>query len=52
MKYKTLEDLAKDYPDKSAREAQLKKMSNAEIDNLINHMHNVQGKIYLKSFKK
>ncbi len=50
--YKKLEDLAKDYPDKSKREAYLKQMSNADIDTMIKNMQNVQGKIYLKSFKK
>lgn len=50
--YKTLNDLAKDYPEKSAREAQLKKMSNAQINILIDNTHNIQGKIYLESFKE
>ena len=51
-KYTRLEDLAKDYPNKNDREAELKKMSNGEIDTLISNMQNIQGKIYLKSFKK
>ena len=50
--YKTLDELAKKYPDKTKREAQLRQMSDSEIDTLISHMNNVQGKIYLKSFKK
>ena len=50
--YKTLEELIKDYLDKSEREQQLQQMSNEEIDILIEHMRNIQGKIYLKSFKK
>lgn len=52
MTYKTLDELAKKYPDKTAREVQLKKMTDAEIDTLISHTNNTQGKIYLKSFKK
>ena len=51
-KYKTLDELIKDYPDKNAREEELKAMSDEDIDTLISHMNNIQGKIYLKSFKK
>ena len=50
--YRTLDELIKDYPDKTEREAHLKRMSNQEIDTLISHMRNIQGKIYLSSFKK
>lgn len=34
------------------REALLKAMTNEEIDELINWMQNIQGKIYLSKFKK
>lgn len=50
--YKTLNELVKDFPNKADREKQLKNMSNKELDTLINTTNNVQGKIYLKSFKK
>ena len=49
--YKTLDELAKDFPNKADREEQLKKMNCAQIDVLIHHMNNIQGKIYLQSFK-
>jgi hypothetical protein len=49
--YKTLDELAKDFPNKADREEQLKKMNCAQIDVLIRHMNNIQGKIYLQSFK-
>lgn len=51
-RYRTFDELAKDYPDKTEREEKLKRMSNQEIDTLISHMRNTQGKIYLSSFKK
>ena len=50
--YKTLEELINDYPDKKEREIQLHKMRNEEIDILIQHTRNIQGKNYLASFKK
>ena len=50
--YKTLDELVQKFPNKTEREEQLKKMSNEEIDVLINHMRNIQGKVYLKKFKK
>ena len=50
--YKTLDELVKAFPEKAEREKQLKSMTNAQIDVLINNMYNIQGKIYLKSFKK
>ena len=50
--YKTLEELTNDYPDKKEREIRLRKMRNEEIDILIQHTRNIQGKNYLASFKK
>ena len=50
--YKTLEELINDYPDKKEREIQLHKMRKEEIDILIQHTRNIQGKNYLASFKK
>lgn len=52
MKYTKLEDIAVDYPDRTEREAVLKDMPNEQIDVLIKNMPNIQGKIYLKGFKK
>lgn len=50
--YKSLDELVKAFPNKADRESELNRMSNADIDVLIKNMSNVQGKIYLKSFKK
>ena len=52
MEYKRLEDVAKDYPEKDKREEILREMNNEQIDTLISNMGNIQGKIYLKGFKK
>lgn len=51
MKYTTLEEVAKDYPDKTEREKILSKMSEKELNILIKNMPNVSGKIYLSKFK-
>lgn len=40
------------YQDYKTREEALKKMSNEEIDKLIEAMQNIYGKIYLSKFKK
>ena len=55
-KYKELDRLEENNDENTTnlpeREALLKTMTNEEIDELINWMQNVQGKIYLSKFKK
>ena len=40
------------YKTRKEKEEALKKMSNEEIDKLIEAMQNIYGKIYLSKFKK
>lgn len=55
-KYKELDRIEENNDENTTnlpeREALLKTMTNEEIDELINWMQNVQGKIYLSKFKK
>ena len=47
-----LERFYEDYETREKREEALKRMSNEEIDKLIEAMQNIYGKIYLSKFKK
>ena len=47
-----IEKFQRDYPTKAEKDEALSKMSNAEIDELIEASSNIQGKIYYSSFKK
>lgn len=43
---------SKKYPTKKAKEEALRKMSDEEIDELIDDCPNIQGKIFYSKFKK
>ncbi len=45
-------EFQKKYPTKEAKANALRKMSDAQIDELIADCPNVQGKVWYKSFKK
>lgn len=47
----TVDEFQKKYPTKEAKTAALKKMSDAEIDQLIKGSTNIYGKMFYKSFK-
>lgn len=49
---KLIEEFQKKYPTREAKEEALKKMSDEEIDKLINASTNVYGKIFYSKFKK
>ena len=49
---KIIEDFQKRYPTKAEKESALRKMSNEDIDKLIDANPNVYAKVFYKKFKK